>query len=202
MTTHDSTKPPPRATLVPRPPPVTVPTPPAHFDPANMPSFAASFPRTEELAAIAAAVAELAVFTDYSATLGRTAPPHAQVVEVLGAAAEWSSMLAASRLWALYVLYGAGTTWQSARVVLEGLKKPFQLAVSHDPALASTYPATTRLLGAARVVAAKANATKAANKKARAKGEPEVHGKKRRRVAAAKAIVEAAVADGTVKPAT
>jgi hypothetical protein len=201
MTTHDSNPPIRPATLVPRPPPVTVPKPPAGFDPANMPSFASSFPKSEELAALAAAVAELAAFADYTSELGRMAPPQAQVVEVLEAAGEWSSMLAASRLWALYVLYGTGSTWQSAHVLMNRLKRPFQLAVDADPTLASKFPATTRLLGAARAVAQKANATKAANKKARANGEPEVHGKKRRRLAAAKAIVEAAMADGALKPA-
>ncbi len=110
-------------------------------------------------------------------------------------------MLAASKAFTLYVQAQSGVTWQATRLLLEGLKAPFQLASARDQTLVSKFPSLVRLLGAARVAAAKGASTKKANLEAKAKGEPAVHGKTGRRLKAAMKMV-AALASDSPAPAT
>jgi hypothetical protein len=191
------------ATLLQGPPDVVVPTPPSTFDPENAPTTSsAAFPRKEELAALDAAITELGAFPEYAEVLGKTAPPVAQVIAALTVAMKWSAMLASSRAFTSYVQAQTGVTWQAARVLLEGVKARFQIASAGDPTLVSKYPALVRLLGAARVVAAKGASTKKANQKAQADGKPAVHGKTGRRVKAAMKIVAALASDSPAMATT
>jgi hypothetical protein len=192
----------PRATLLQEPPAVVVPTAPPTFDPENAPTTSsAAFPRKEELAAVDAAITELGAFSEYTEVLGKTAPPVAQLVAALTVAMKWSAMLASAQAFTFYVHAQTGVTWQAARLLLGRVNARFQVASADDPSLVSQYPALVRLLGAARVAAAKGASTKKANREAKAKGEPAVHGKTGRRVKAAMKLV-AALASDSPAPAT
>jgi hypothetical protein len=201
MTTHknnQSTSRPAAApsTLLQGPPDVVVPTVPNTFDPENAPATLSTlFPRQGELAALSAAITELEAFAEYGEVLGKTAPPFTQLVSALTAASQWSAMLVETRAFTAYVHAQTGVTWQATRVLLEGVKTPFQLASARDPSLASKFPALLRLLGAAQAVAAKSASTRKANQKAQANGEPEVHGKAGRRLKAAIKLVASTAQD-------
>ena len=191
------------ATLLQGPPDVTVPTAPTSFDPANAPvTPATTFPRKEEIAALDAAISELEAFSEYAEVLGKTAPPATQLIAALTAALKWSLMLASAKAFTSYVQAQTGVTWQATRLLLEGVKAPFQLASARDQTLVSKFPALVRLLGAAKVIAAKGAAVRKANSEAKANGGPPVHGKAGRRLKAAMKVVAAAAATDPPTTAT
>jgi hypothetical protein len=119
-----------------------------------------------EIAALPDAVAELQGFTDYTSLFGITAPPRDELVQRLSIAAQWTSVLSQSSGWLKYVKSQEGMAWKDALLLTEQLKVPFQLASTANSSLLSDYPALARLLGASKVVAKRAVATRAKNKAA------------------------------------
>jgi hypothetical protein len=191
-------------TQVQPPPTVKVPSPPDNYDPNASASYVAAQPKKAELATISSAVEELGKFADYAQVFGKTAPPVAHLVQTLQAAAGWSALLVASTLWVGYVRAGSAAAWQDARGLIEGLKAPFNLAVAQDPALASAFPALTRLLGVAKAISLKGASTRKANAKDVAEGKLPTHGKvgkKRKKEAAVASPAAAPIATRPTTPA-
>lgn len=115
------------------------------------------------------ALAELQGFTNYGAVFGITAPDVAQLTQRVGIGYDWTMALSQTTAWYKYAKAQQGMAWKDAQLLLEALKAPFTLASTANPALLSQYPALARLLGAQKVVAKRAAATRVRNKKAAAK---------------------------------
>ena len=81
----------------------------------------------------------------------------------------WSTLLSASTSWMDFVKAGEGMAWKDTLTLTDKLKAPFALATANDPSMLSKYPALARLLGAAKQIAKKAQATKKRTAKAAAK---------------------------------
>lgn len=193
-TTATSPVPPPVPQYV-NPPPATanIPAPPPGFVPPKGLGPRSSKPRAAELVVMPAAVVELKNFVDYVGTVGKTAPPQADVVSTFDSASQWAIMRKASALWDKYCAVQEGVAFIAVRGQMATLRPAFDLALKADPTLAVKYPNLATFLGAKAAIAKKAVATKAANKAAVAKGLPPTHGAvgKQRLKAADKAVLAA-----------
>ena len=155
--------------IVKPPPAVKVPQPPAGFIPPSAADYRGFRPKRAELAVVPDAVLELHGFSNYGAVFGMTAPPADHVAGALDGASMWSTLLAASTAWMDFVKAGEGMAWKDTLTLTDKLKAPFALATANDPSMLSKYPALARLLGAAKQIAKKAQATKKRTAKAAAK---------------------------------
>ena len=182
-----------------------IPSDPAGFTPQKGGFAPGTKPRKAELAAAPGAMTELQGMVDYTAILGQTVPPQAEVVQLLDASAQWSIMRGETRSWGLYCANEEGVAWTGMRQMMARLGPAFQLAVTGNPSLATKYPKLTALLGAKKAIARKTASTKSANKKVVAAGKPATHGavgKKNQRAAekAALAAAQAAQAHAVTSP--
>ena len=73
--TTSTTVTPPPVTRIQGPPPAKVPVPPPEYDPNAKADYRSAQPRSAELASIGGAAEEVGQFADYTAVLGKTAPP-------------------------------------------------------------------------------------------------------------------------------
>ena len=190
--------------LAPPPSNANIPSPPPGFIPVTG-GFAKSIrPTKAELMAMPDAIVELQSFTDYAAVLGQTVPAQANVITTFGTAGQWSVMRVATMAWEAYVSNEEGVGWTAVRQQIASIKPAFNLAAAANPALLTTYPKLATLLGAKSAAAKKGSATKAANKKAKAAGEPATHGAsgKKAQTKAAKAALAAAQSKAPAPPPT
>jgi len=141
---------------------------PAGFIPVNAIDLRGWHPMQSELATVPDSINEPKGFTNYAALFGITAPPVAQVIQLLRVAAQWTALYTQTAAWDTYVKSQYGMAWKDALEVVEKLKAPFQLAAASSPALLSQYPALARMLGAQKVVAKRAASTRVKNQKAKA----------------------------------
>jgi len=194
--TPSATSPSPTPAIFQKGPPANalIPAPPTGFVPSSDSIFIGVLPRLVELGALPGAVEDLRSFLDYTSVLGTTAPSIAEAIAAFDLGEQWSSMRKASSAWDAYAEMQEGIAWSTIRPIMNKLRAAFELAVGHDPSLATKYANLNTLLTAKRSIAKKGAATKALNKLAVAKGEAPIHGKagKRRKKAADKAIVAAA----------
>jgi hypothetical protein len=178
------------------PPPVTanIPAPPAGYVRPTGETFRSVLPRGGEETALPIAVKDLGKFTTYAQTLGATAPPYAQVLQTFDVANQWSSMRSRTAAWDTYCALQEGIAWTSVRAQMDRLRPSFQLAVTGDPTVATTYPGLATLLFAKKAIALRGASTRALNKKALAVGKEPLHGQagKKRKKAAEKAAYLAA----------
>ena len=149
--------------LVKPPPEVAVPRAPSGFVPSNPKDYRGFRPKSSELAVVPDVVLELGQFADYEEVFGRTAPPVENVSRALDAVAQWTALLAETSSWMEYVKSQEGMGWKDTLTLVDRLKAPFELASGHDPTLLSRYPALARLLGASKVIAKRAAATRKRN---------------------------------------
>jgi hypothetical protein len=165
----------------------------------NPGDYRAQMPRNLELAAMPDVVAELGRFTEYASVFGKTAPPLTYVQQTFDAATQWSAMLVGMATWDEYARSQAGAAWSAVRDITASLSPAFELASKTDNTLARQFPALVRLFEARKVIAARAAATRKANKKAAADGKPQTHGTvgKRATRRAAKAALASAQASAS-----
>ncbi len=149
-------------------------------------------PKKAELLVLPQAVKNLAQFASYAQVMGPYAPPYEETLALFTVVNQWSAMRTASSAWDAYSVDQEGLGWATLRPVMERLRPLFDIAVSADPTLLVKLPSLATLLGARTAIAQKAVATRQRNKAAKAKGEPQTHGKvgKTRKRAEEKAALE------------
>jgi hypothetical protein len=130
--------------------------------------YAGDHPRVEEIQAAPDAVAELQASTTYGATFGPAAPEEAPFVVLLEDAVGWSNIRIALELYLTYAKSQEVVVWKGALTQMDQLRAAYALAVTHDPSVATEFPATARLLSVRAGIAKKAAATRARNAKAKA----------------------------------
>jgi hypothetical protein len=177
------------------PPPAPDPNfvPPAGFVADNTMDFRGVLPRTAELVALPAAVADLKKFTDYPSVMGSKAPPWAQVIAAFDVTNQWSSARTQADAWDQYARTQEGVSWTMLRALMAQMAPIYEVAVGSDPTMASTLPSLTTLLGVKKTIARKAVSTRKANAKDKAEGKQPTHGKVGKR--ATKAAEKAALAE-------
>jgi len=187
------------------PPPVIAdfPAPPDGFTATGGAEYSGYLPKATQLAVLGGVIQELGRFTDYSAVLGRTAPPIASITQSFDAANQWSLMRVRTIAWEGYCLQQEGLAWIDVRKLMDQIQPLFEVAVSNDPSIGAAYPMMLKFFGAQRVIAAKGVATRKANLKAVAEGKAPTKGKvgKRRERAAQKAALLAAETAAPTAPA-
>ncbi len=145
------------------PPSVTVPVPPSGFVPVRAIDLRGYRPMQSELASVPDAILELGQVPNWGPIFGITAPAATSVAQRLQVGAQWTALRAQSDSWSSYVNSQEGMAWKDALEVLNSLKPAFALATAASPSMLSAYPALTRLLGAQKVVAKRAVATRKKN---------------------------------------
>lgn len=175
------------------PPPAiaNIPAPDAGWEPPGGNPYRGIAPKKAELQALPDAIEELRGFAAYRAIFASLAPPQDQLVQLLDAAEQWSSMAKATLLWSRYCKAEEGVVWTAVRRVVARLLPAFDLALAADPRFAGKLPKTSAFLGVRRQIALSAAATKARNRRATAAGQPAFHGEigKRRRSKAQRAAL-------------
>jgi hypothetical protein len=148
-------------------------------------------PKKTELLVLAQAVKNLTLFTSYTQVMGTSAPSYDETLALFTVVNQWSAMRTASSAWDAYCVDQEGLGWATLRPVMANLRPMFEAALKVDPTLAVKLPALVTLLGARTAIALKGAATRQRNKEAKAKGEPQTHGKaaKTRKRAAEKAAL-------------
>jgi hypothetical protein len=134
-------------------------------------------PKKAELLVLAQAVKNLAQFTNYTQLLGASAPPYAETLALFTVVYQWSSMRTSASAWDAFCVDQEGLGWATLRPVMLALRPILEATMRVDPTLAVKLPALVALLGARTAIAMKGAATRQRNKAAKAKGEPQTHGK-------------------------
>jgi len=180
------------------PPPAAamIPVVPDGFTATDGSEYRGVLPKATQLAVLSSVVQELGRFSDYAQVFGSTAPPIATISQSFDAANQWSLMRVRTIAWEGYCLQQEGLAWIDIRRLMDRLQPLFELAVSSDASIGEQFPGLRKLFNAQRVIAAKAVATKKANRQAMAEGKAPVKGKvgQRRQRAAQKAALIAAEA--------
>ena len=186
-----------------KPPPASanIPAPPTGVTNANGAEYRTVLPQKAEQAAMPDVLEELARFEDYTAVLGKTAPPVQYVIQTLTAASEWTSMRVKTQSWALFSRTQEGAAWLATRQILEPLAPAFALAARSDQTLAQQFPALIRLFGVKKAVAKKGVVSRRANTKARAEGNDPVAGKAAKKAKRARATLAKLTPSATSAPA-
>jgi len=86
-------------------------------------------------------------------------------------------MRTAASAWDAYCVDQEGLGWATLRPVMLSMRPLFEAATKVDPTILVRLPALATLLGARTAIALKGAATRARNEEAKAKGEPQTHGK-------------------------
>jgi hypothetical protein len=178
--------------LAPPPSNAVIPPVPSDYVPQSGATYRSVAPKKTELLVLAQAVKNLAQFASYAEVMGPYAPPYAETLALFIVVYQWSSMRTAASAWDAFCVDQEGLGWTTLRPVMERLRPLFDTAVQADPTLLVKLPSLGTLLGARTAIAQKAVATRQRNKEAKAKGEPQTHGKvgKTRKRAEEKAALE------------
>ena len=88
-----------------------------------------------------------------------------QLTQRISVAYDWTLLLSQTAAGYKYAK-SQQAAWRDARVLVDALKPPFDLASTANPAMLSQYPAIARLLGAKSVVAMRAATSRAKKVKA------------------------------------
>ena len=134
-------------------------------------------PKKTELLVLAQAVKNLAQFTSYTQVMGTSAPSYQETLALFTVVYQWSAMRTASSAWDAFCVDQEGLGWATLRPVMASLRPSLEAAMKADPTLAVKIPALVTLLGARTAIAMKGAATRQRNREAKAKGEPQMHGK-------------------------
>jgi len=152
---------------VPPPPSVTIPAVPDGFVPVNAADLRGFHMLAAQIAAVPDSIAELQSLSNYGVLFGITAPDVGQLTQRLGVAAQWATLLSQTYAWYQYVKSQQGMSWKDTVLLLDGLKAPFDLATTANPAVLTQYPALARLLGARKAAAKRGVVTRAKKKAAK-----------------------------------
>ena len=158
------------------PPPSDVSIPRVEYESAASGEFKNVVPCGMERTALAQALEDLTAFATYQQALGTSAPPHAEVVQTLRVASQWTNMRALAANWDGYCIVQEGLAWRAVRQLMTQLVPVFALAAVATPALLTQFPGLASLLGAKKSIGKKGASTRRLNKKAIAEGREPVHG--------------------------
>jgi hypothetical protein len=122
-------------------------------------------------------VKNLAQFASYARVMGPCAPPFEETLALFTVVNQWSAMRTASSAWDAYCADQEGLAWATLRPVMQSMRPMFEAAIKVDPTLAVKLPSLVTLLGARTAIAMKGAAARQRNRQAKAKGEPQTHGK-------------------------
>src|SRR5580700_8175442 len=109
--------------------------------------------------------------------MGTSAPSYQETLALVTVGNQWSAMRTASSAWDAYCVDQEGLGWATLRPVMDRLRPLFDIAVTADPTLLVKLPSLATLLGARTAIAVRGAATRQRNRQAKAKGEPQTHGK-------------------------
>jgi hypothetical protein len=128
---------------------------------------------TETQAEVAgSAAAELQKSTTYVADFGANAPPVATVASNLVTASQWRDEWTSAKNWLAYCAEQRQIWEDTSLEDVATLKPAFDYAVSRDPTITKRYPQTKLLVGSRSQAAARAAATKKAEKAAKEQPAP------------------------------
>ena len=169
-----------------------IPPVPSDYVPQSGATYRNVSPKKTELLVLAQAVKNLAQFTSYTQVMGTSAPSYAETLALFTVVYQWSAMRTSSTAWDAFCADQEGLGWATLRPVMQSMRPMFEAAIKVDPTLAVKLPALVTLLGARTAIAMKGAATRQRNRAAKAKGEPQIHGKvaKTRKREAEKAALE------------
>jgi hypothetical protein len=152
---------------VPAPPDWTFPSVPNGFE---APSAAIVHRRSKPTDAMRAEArdfaAELRSGTTYATDFGKRAPDRIAMADGVEIATQWDAVYEAVAPVAEYALAMRGAAWDSALKPVNKLRTAYEIAVSDEPSIASTWRQTAAFFGAREEPARRAAATKAKAKKA------------------------------------
>jgi hypothetical protein len=154
-----------------------IPAPPKGWVPRPGEDYRGTLPKAAELTDLAAAITDLQRFANFGQMFGTLVPPVDQIIHLLQAGLEWSSMRIATADWDVFAAAQEGLSWGAIRVVMEALRTAFDMAAANNGTLVTMYPSLASVLAAQQVIARKAATTRAANKADVAAGKPPSHGK-------------------------
>jgi hypothetical protein len=174
-----------------KPPPAdaNIPSVPEGQQPTNGTDYRGIVPKKSELAVLGDVVKELQNSAEFSAMFGRALPPLPYIIQVFTAANQWSLMRNKSDAWDLYARTQEGLTWMTARALMAKMKPVFEATASGNADVATQFPSTGLLLGAAKVIAKRGVTTRKASAKAKAKGETPTKGAEAKKVRDAERVV-------------
>jgi hypothetical protein len=153
---------------LPDPPSVGAPDVPEGFVPLTKKQSGALQKLTDSQVASARAVgAEITASKSYVADLGKDAPPAKDFARQLNLAASWAEESDAAEAYAAYASAQKQLAEDAAAKTAKKFQKELEHAVGNHPALAKKYPESVEFVGTRKAAAARANATKAAIKKAK-----------------------------------
>lgn len=109
---------------------------------------------------------EVSTSKKYAADFTKRAPPAADLAAELTVAKAWSDELDAAEAWLAYVRAQRDVAWGQALATAKKLKLELDVAVAHDPSVATRYPQTKAFLDVWKVAAVRGAATRASKKKA------------------------------------
>ncbi len=150
------------------PPDVTLPAIPAGFTPVDLKNYRGVHPKAGQITALPDAIAELRASTTYSSTFGPAAPPVGPLTADLAVASSWTALRGAIEAYLIYVKSNEAITWKTGMAGIDKLNATYKVVLAANPAIATAYPATTRLLDVPKVLAARGAATRARKVKAKA----------------------------------
>jgi hypothetical protein len=124
------------------------------------------------LASIEPAAHDVATSTTYARQFGETAPPQASVADRLQRASAWAAERERAHEWAEYVDAQSRLAWDDAFDATAALRPSFETLVARNRAAAKAYPGVVAFFAARGTVSARAHATRAATRRARATAAP------------------------------
>jgi hypothetical protein len=119
-----------------------------------------------------AAAKEIAQSSSYETDFGAHAPSAGQIAFVVTNAATWRDRWQQARTFVAYCAEQRATWEDAALGQMDGLKPAFNYLAQREPKVAEKYPVTGKFLKAGSTIASRAVASRKANAKAKAKGEP------------------------------
>jgi hypothetical protein len=161
----------PPATAFDVPPGVSVPAPPPGTVIPPLARFRGHFIKSEQLSALASAIADLESWTDYGETLGRMGPDQGRLVALMTATSEWNVLKRSAETFLLYARAMEVGAWKEAVVELGRLGRVLTVMGFGTSKLGQQHEGILRLLDATKAIGKRGAATRKEKRKAKgAKG--------------------------------
>ena len=153
-------------------PDADAPSPPSAFDPAAMRSLGRKLqPRHAQVELAPTVASELRRNgAAYAQQFGDAVPPAEEVADALTLAHGWSAKVRNAERWLLYARYEEQLAWQHAFSLTDVVRVAFRARRARIPTVADHYPALATFFDLLKQAAARANATKRANRDAKTDG--------------------------------
>jgi hypothetical protein len=153
-------------------PTADAPSPPATFDPAAKGSLGRGLnPRYAQVEIAPNVASELLKnSSQYTQQFGDAVPAPGDIADALTLAHGWSAKVRNAEQWQVYARYQEQLAWRHAFSLTDQLEPAYSARRASTPALANQYPSLSQFFDYPKQSAAKAVATRKANRDAKAKG--------------------------------